>query len=98
MHFAGAVSAEDQRPAAEGADLEVVGVGDLGLVPEVEPGVHPHPAAFPGEAFRASVGLAVDPEGELVPVLDDHRRWDGPGVASHGEFASHKLPDPSGVL
>lgn len=92
VHLAGGVPAEDQRSAAEGADLEVVGVGDLGLVAEVEPGVRPYPAAFPGEDLRAAVGLAVDPEGEPVPVLDDHRCWDGPGVASHYGVCLSQVP------
>ncbi len=92
VHLAGGVPAEDERPAPEGADLEVVGVGDLGLVAEVEPGVCPHPAAFPGEDLRAAVGLAVDPESEQVPVLDDHRFWDGPGVASHYGVCLSQVP------
>ncbi len=64
------VACEDERPAAEGPDLEITGLRHLALVAQVEPQAIPEPPFAREDLVRAE-DLAVHAEDPRVPVLED---------------------------
>src|SRR5690606_38452652 len=91
--LAAAVTAEDHRPAAERAGLEVVGLGDFGLVAQVQPRARPDPVALRLEDLLRAVGDPIDAESQRVPVLDDQ-----PPRKTRAIRSGHRAPPPSTPL